>query len=73
MGNLKVPVFPVQTGFSRSTSGGRVLKGVTIEFLDLENINIGKVIKFHKGERWVTLKFQNFRFELDFRGKPVVV
>ena len=35
MGNLKVPVFPVQTGFSRSTSGGRVLKSVTIEFLDL--------------------------------------
>ena len=30
MGNLEVPELPVRTGFSRSISGGRVLKVVPL-------------------------------------------
>ena len=72
MGNLKVQVLPVQTGFSRSTGGGRT-ESVTIEFLDLEDINIGNIIKFHQRKRWVTSKFGYFRFKLDFQGQPIVL
>ena len=32
MGNLEVPVFPVQTGFSRSNGGGRVLTIAPLNF-----------------------------------------
>ena len=66
MGNLKVRVLPVQTGFSRSPGGGRILEVLPFEFLDLENINIGNIIKFHQRKRWVTSKFGYFPVQTRF-------
>ena len=54
-----------QTGFFRSTGGGRILKLSPLNS-SLENINIGNILKFHQRKRWVTSKFQYFRFKLDF-------
>ena len=65
--------FRVKPGFSRSTGSGRILNVSPLNSSNLENINIVDILKFHQGKRWVTSKFQYFRFKLDFRGQPVVV